>query len=1362
MINKHNKINELINLDLQTSIRCRLCFEEGDDLFVKGDTIYLIHKDIIEKRNEILIYSIKSGEFSTIYSSDSDIQFLDLEDHKAYFIKRNRNNKNLLELDLSTGKIREENRFNEFLEGIVKVSIRDKIFISNEMIYFYNKGVMDLPPKENIKEIYILSIRKLIVLKYDHQILFLDFEGRIRNKYESTNRILKFVMNGSNQNFFTIETNEQEVIFQVLKLEYFPEELYTANNISQAVIDDTNEFLFSIDYNGNVYIFDIKKRLDLGHFETAGKLNFIYKSPDNKIYLGSTWNILIEIDPIQIRSSKRIPARYLKIKGDNSESLSLSAMVCDEDNLFFGTSQGEIIKCNKDLYIVEQHQIHDSIISEIFYLKDKNQFLSLGYDNKVFLTNSNFRKIDSIACGSKILNAEVDVKNNCILVNCLESESISINIKKNKLFILNKFFSNSSSRFNFNKEIILVSNNGELLEYDYSKNIILNQNLKGKIICAKNNELVVHYIDKIYLFKLELRPKEKTIVPICTSGSTVLIPSTKRIIRQTLNQFNKIEIRNINLKDGDFKTLVYDQNEINEQQIPNALTSPYRYFKSNKYFPKDDQISESLNYKYLSYNEYSRLLYSHDKKWVYNASNLIEVRSTFKDSITLSYITKTGKLKSFYPIRNGFFFNIGNNSFLLKILKDEHAHSIIQIANHVGFYEVIDISYATKNNYYTLHTKGKDTFIRRINIDNHDNSQADIKITNYNNGEYLINNLAVSNDDRNLILGNVHKIHLLNIKNSQFLDSLDFEEEIIDYIFINNKEFIILTNQGLTLVTIIRNHLKRIKNKKFEEIITNINTYYLKNIEGHITLNNDKRTYFINNKLNINGCITFFEDGYFLSNSRNILTQNKYINNSRYQYPLGLTYELENNLFSIILKQKNEDIQRIIDNLNQLLNWYLSLNKEIRHIFNISIVLFILIIVLTYLYIFKPHYLVSILIKVDREDLKSIQKLVYFFPIILLNRISYSKRCLNHFIKELSNSSDNVKIEKEKLTNFKCENIWNDQVIKDYVESKHIWISGIGGIGKTTLAFYILEKKCKNTSKILPLIIDYDWDTSIESYIQSYFNYNGYKLPARLIQTLIQNGNIALLIDGFSERSTDLDFNQLFCSNYQTLIITTRNKLPHEFKNHVFEIQIKNHSKKQFDSLIKYYSLKNKIPSQDILQTLNQIFNSDILKPFYIGIVSDALSKCKSEISNIENILEVITQDASEKSNVDLSVLLRILKFLGYYSIKDKNTPKHMSYLSVIGILSREMEERSFIDNDHNELSVIQVISRIISSSIISRKISLYNDVLYFTEDGVAELFASLYIFEKETIKNISNKNFIKIVSNNQGVSDFILLFRSK
>src|SRR5262249_44230905 len=82
-----------------------------------------------------------------------------------------------------------------------------------------------------------------------------------------------------------------------------------------------------------------------------------------------------------------------------------------------------------------------------------------------------------------------------------------------------------------------------------------------------------------------------------------------------------------------------------------------------------------------------------------------------------------------------------------------------------------------------------------------------------------------------------------------------------------------------------------------------------------------------------------------------------------------------------------------------------------------------------------------------------------------------------------------------------------------------IWISGVGGSGKSALAYRTLRIATEGkASSPLPILVDEDWNGALLDQVARLLRVGNHIPTAKMVEVLGSRGDLCLLIDSLSER----------------------------------------------------------------------------------------------------------------------------------------------------------------------------------------------------------------------------------------------------
>ncbi len=84
-----------------------------------------------------------------------------------------------------------------------------------------------------------------------------------------------------------------------------------------------------------------------------------------------------------------------------------------------------------------------------------------------------------------------------------------------------------------------------------------------------------------------------------------------------------------------------------------------------------------------------------------------------------------------------------------------------------------------------------------------------------------------------------------------------------------------------------------------------------------------------------------------------------------------------------------------------------------------------------------------------------------------------------------------------------------------------LWITGVGGAGKSALAFEVVRRaRSKARRCVLPIVVDEDWDGPLQAHVAALLRVGNRQPTPSMIETLGVAGRLLVIVDSLSERGT--------------------------------------------------------------------------------------------------------------------------------------------------------------------------------------------------------------------------------------------------
>lgn len=201
-------------------------------------------------------------------------------------------------------------------------------------------------------------------------------------------------------------------------------------------------------------------------------------------------------------------------------------------------------------------------------------------------------------------------------------------------------------------------------------------------------------------------------------------------------------------------------------------------------------------------------------------------------------------------------------------------------------------------------------------------------------------------------------------------------------------------------------------------------------------------------------------------------------------------------------------------------------------------------------------------------------------------------------------------------------------------EKKYVWITGHGGIGKSTLLKHTMltilmdEKKSKNKIPVYIELRKYNHEEikrrSIINFIYNEMNVTGFELNEQIFEYMLDKGRFLFLFDAYDEISSDK--SQIFLQEFEDFLT--------KYEKNEVVISSRYMPKGHLDNFIKLYELRtNGLIKQEAIQMIEKTKYDEEIKNEFIKSLSEGLYDEYESIASNPTLLLLMLSLFRENSN---------------------------------------------------------------------------------------------------------------------------------
>lgn len=293
-----------------------------------------------------------------------------------------------------------------------------------------------------------------------------------------------------------------------------------------------------------------------------------------------------------------------------------------------------------------------------------------------------------------------------------------------------------------------------------------------------------------------------------------------------------------------------------------------------------------------------------------------------------------------------------------------------------------------------------------------------------------------------------------------------------------------------------------------------------------------------------------------------------------------------------------------------------------------------------------------------------------------------------------------------------------------------LWISGVGGSGKSALAYRMVKvTMAGNRSAPLPVLVDEDWAGTLIDHVGQQLTLGNRRPTAKMIEVLGAKGSLCLLIDQLSERGVADAVTQLTDTIgkgvFRSVLVTSRQPRPGGMVWQTFQSVI---ARPLTESDVADYVATYAPESQreQVCQRITSLVaGRREISPLFLRF---AIEQAVGDELTSTNTLDLVFQyvEALRSGRVDLSAddMLRAASIAATEAVRASLAPREFEQDYLRGVLVQEADRAGFM-NASNTAAVepAWVIELLVLCGLLNR--NKINRRLQFAYDPVAEHLAA-------------------------------------
>ncbi|MGP6089993.1 hypothetical protein [Antarctobacter jejuensis] len=321
----------------------------------------------------------------------------------------------------------------------------------------------------------------------------------------------------------------------------------------------------------------------------------------------------------------------------------------------------------------------------------------------------------------------------------------------------------------------------------------------------------------------------------------------------------------------------------------------------------------------------------------------------------------------------------------------------------------------------------------------------------------------------------------------------------------------------------------------------------------------------------------------------------------------------------------------------------------------------------------------------------------------------------------------------------------HDQQMNDFENNLRrravVWIDGVGGSGKSALAYQIARTHLAGKRRRpIPILVDADWDGTLADEVSRQL-----RLPDALrgpteemARTLGAMGLVCPIIDSLSERrmpdAVEHVTRAVQAGHFRHLIVTSRAEPPKGAVWGRFQrITPSPIRKEDVPHFIATYAsgAEDKVAAR----VASLVAREPLPSPLFLRFaIEQAVANDLASTDKVDLVLHYL--EALREGRVDLSKsdMLRAASIAAIESTREEGRPLEIDRLHLRGVLSGEADRMPFMDEANaQEVPPPALIDRLVSSGLVNE--TRTGDRVQFGYDPVAEYLSARWLWTKAELE---------------------------
>ena len=293
-----------------------------------------------------------------------------------------------------------------------------------------------------------------------------------------------------------------------------------------------------------------------------------------------------------------------------------------------------------------------------------------------------------------------------------------------------------------------------------------------------------------------------------------------------------------------------------------------------------------------------------------------------------------------------------------------------------------------------------------------------------------------------------------------------------------------------------------------------------------------------------------------------------------------------------------------------------------------------------------------------------------------------------------------------------------------------LWITGVGGSGKSALAFYALRVATEQKPRApLPLLIDEDWEGAIANHVVGLLRI-GDRIPTlKMIEVLGAGGDLCLLVDSLSERGVTDAVSRVAeaagSGAFKSIVVTSRHAAPEGQVWQTFKPLVALPlTKEQTPKYIGVYAPEDR--RAHVARRVAPLIDAHAsVSPLFLRFaIEQALMGELGSTRTLDLVLHYVEALRAGKLDINADDMLRAASIAATEAVRESLVPGEIEPLMLRGVLNKEADVLPFMNAKNEEfVDPARVVEMLIDCGLLNRTRTTRR--LQFAYDPVAEHLAA-------------------------------------